>query len=278
MPALVLWVGVLKFTDSGGVWMGWLIALIIWVLILLGLLALVVYLADYLEKKRREALEQVARSLGMSFSAELPEGIRSRLLQAGFKLFEQGYDRRFYNSMSKRLIDGTEIGAFDYQYGYPSGRGKRRARAGAPTPDDHRYPSGRGKSRRIVWGKSRGTHCQSVFWAYCEDLRLPHFRLHPEVPLFHDVAKAFGMQDINFENHPDFSRRYLLRGEDEAKIRLRFHPSFLNFLEQHPPCCAEGSGPQLIVWRDDQQVSPEKMADWLRFGEEWVQRLRLRRV
>ena len=74
--------------------MGWLIALIIWViwvLILLGLLALVVYLADYLEKKRREALEQVARSLGMSFSAELPEGIRSRLLQAGFKLFEQGY-------------------------------------------------------------------------------------------------------------------------------------------------------------------------------------------
>jgi hypothetical protein len=96
--------------------------------------------------------------------------------------------------------------------------------------------------------------------------------------LFHDVAKAFGMQDINFENHPDFSRRYLLRGEDEAKIRLRFHPRFLSFLEQHPPCCAEGSGPQLIVWRDDQQVSPEKMADWLRFGEEWVQRLRLRRV
>jgi len=255
-----------------------LIFLIVSVLFVVGLPALIAYLEAYLEKKRREALEQVARRLGMSFSAELPEGIRSRLLQAGFKLFEQGYDRRFYNSMSKRLIDGTEIGAFDYQYGYPSGRGKRRARAGAPTPDDHRYPSGRGKSRRIVWGKSRGTHCQSVFWAYCEDLRLPHFRLHPEVPLFHDVAKAFGMQDINFENHPDFSRRYLLRGEDEAKIRLRFHPSFLNFLEQHPPCCAEGSGPQLIVWRDDQQVSPEKMADWLRFGEEWVQRLRLRRV
>ncbi|MFS8860053.1 hypothetical protein [Synechococcus sp. H60.4] len=214
---------------------------------LIGLLALVVYLANYLEKKRREALEQVARSLGMSFSAELPEGIRSRLLQAGFELFEQGYDRRFYNSMSKRLIDGTEIGAFDYKYTRGS-------------------------------GKSRGTHFQSVFWAYCEDLRLPDFRLHPNIPLFHDIAKAFGMQDINFEGHPKFSRSYLLRGEDEAKIRLRFHPRFLSFLEQHPPCCAEGSGPQLIVWRDNQQVSPEKMADWLRFGEEWVQRLRLHRV
>ncbi|MFS8880230.1 hypothetical protein [Synechococcus sp. H55.11] len=238
--------------------MEWLI-FVLFSFFLIGLLALVVYLADYLEKKRREALEQVARSLGMSFSAELPEGIRSRLLQAGFELFEQGYDRRFYNSMSKRLIDGSEIGAFDYQYTY-------------------KYHSGRGKSRRIVWGKSRGTHPQSVFWAYCEDLRLPHFRLHPNIPLFHDIAKAFGMQDINFESHPRFSRKYLLRGEDEAKVRLRFDPSFLSFLEQHAPCCAEGSGPQLIVWRDDQQVSPEKMADRLRFGEEWVQRLRLRRV
>jgi hypothetical protein len=231
--------------------MGWLIALIIWVLILLGLLALVVYLADYLEKKRREALEQVARSLGMSFSAELPEGIRSRLLQAGFELFKRGGARRFYNSMFKRLNDGTEIAIFDYSCKAPRGR--------------NYYSRGR-------------NYYLSVFWAYCEDLRLPHFRLHPEVPLFHDVAKAFGMQDINFENHPDFSRRYLLRGEDEAKIRLRFHPSFLNFLEQHPPCYAEGSGPQLVIWRDDPLVSPEKMADWLRFGEEWVQRLRLRRV
>ncbi|MGY2975396.1 hypothetical protein ACVWYZ_001321 [Thermostichus sp. MS-CIW-37] len=223
-------------------------SLIIWVLILLGLLALVVYLGDYLEKKRREALEQVARSLGMSFSAELPEGIRSRLLQAGFELFQRS-GARFYNSMFKRLNDGTEIAIFDYSW-----KASRRRR------------------------RERGYYF-SVFWAYCEDLRLPHFRLHPEVPLFHDVAKAFGMQDINFENHPDFSRRYLLRGEDEAKIRLRFHPSFLNFLEQHPPCYAEGFGPQLVIWRDyPPPVTPEKMADWLRFGEEWVQRLRLRRV
>jgi hypothetical protein len=227
--------------------MGWLI---IWVLILLGLLALVVYLADYLEKKRREALEQVARSLGMSFSAELPEGIRSRLLQAGFELFQRS-GARFYNSMFKRLNDGTEIAIFDYSWKASRRRRRRRERE----------------------------YYFSVFWAYCEDLRLPHFRLHPEVPLLHDVAKAFGMQDINFENHPDFSRRYLLRGEDEAKIRLRFHPSFLNFLEQHPPCYAEGFGPQLVIWRDyPPPVTPEKMADWLRFGEEWVQRLRLRRV
>jgi hypothetical protein len=218
--------------------MEWLIALII----CLGPLALIYLGHTYLEKWRRKALERVARRLGMSFSAELPEGIRSRLLQAGF--FQRS-GARFYNSMFKRLNDGTEIAIFDYSW-----KASRRRRE----------------------------YYFSVFWAYCEDLRLPRFRLHPEVPLFHDVAKAFGMQDINFENHPDFSRRYLLRGEDEAKIRLRFHPSFLNFLEQHPPCYAEGFGPQLVIWRDYPLVTPEKMADWLRFGEEWVQRLRLRRV
>ena len=232
--------------------MEWLIFglfLVFVIVFVIGLLAL----AAYLEKKRREALDQVARSLGMSFSAELPEGIRSRLLQAGFELFERGYDRGFYNSISKQLIDGTEIGSFDYKH--------------------------TGRRRPGIYTRGGGSiHLQSVFWAYCEDLRLPHFRLHPNIPLFHDIAKAFGMQDINFESHPQFSRKYLLRGEDEAKVRLRFDPSFLDFLEQHAPCCAEGSGPQLVVWRDGQQVSPEKMADWLRFGEEWVQRLRLRRV
>jgi hypothetical protein len=219
--------------------MEWLIALII----CLGPLALIYLGHTYLEKWRRKALERVARRLGMSFSAELPEGIRSRLLQAGF--FQRS-GARFYNSMFKRLNDGTEIAIFDYSW-----KASRRRRE----------------------------YYFSVFWAYCEDLRLPHFRLHPEVPLFHDVAKAFGMQDINFENHPDFSRRYLLRGEDEAKIRLRFHPRFPQLLGAASSLlCAEGSGPQLVVWRDDPQVSPEKMADWLRFGEEWVQRLRLRRV
>jgi hypothetical protein len=219
--------------------MEWLIALII----CLGPLALIYLGHTYLEKWRRKALERVARRLGMSFSAELPEGIRSRLLQAGF--FQRS-GARFYNSMFKRLNDGTEIAIFDYSW-----KDSRRRR----------------------------NYYLSVFWAYCEDLRLPRFRLRPEVPLFDDVAEAFGMQDINFENHPDFSRRYLLRGEDEAKIRLRFHPSFLNFLEQHPPCYAKGFGPQLVIWRDYPPLeTPEKMADWLRFGEEWVQRLRLRRV
>ncbi|MGY2793333.1 hypothetical protein ACVWVQ_000380 [Thermostichus sp. MS-CIW-36] len=214
-------------------------------ILFLALAAGILALALYHEKKRREALERVAAQLGMRFSAQLPEEIRSRLLQAGFGLFERGHGRRFYNSMSKRLIDGTEITVFDYQYTRGS-------------------------------GKSSSTYRQSVFYAYHEDLHLPRFRLHPENAFFHGIAKAFGMQDINFESHPKFSRSYLLRGQDEAQVRLRFHPGVLSFLEQYPNYCAEGAGAHLILWQNDRQVSPEEIAKWMRLGEELTQRLRRR--
>ncbi|MFS8837917.1 hypothetical protein [Synechococcus sp. R6-5] len=214
-------------------------------ILFLALAAGILALALYHEKKRREALERVAAQLGMRFSAQLPEEIRSRLLQAGFGLFERGHGRRFYNSMSKRLIDGTEITVFDYQYTRGS-------------------------------GKSSSTYRQSVFYAYHEDLHLPRFRLHPENALFHGIAKAFGMQDINFESHPKFSRSYLLRGENEAQVRLRFHPGVLGFWEQHPNYCAEGAGAHLILWQNDRQVSPEEIAKWMRLGEELTQQLRRR--
>jgi hypothetical protein len=214
-------------------------------ILFLALAAGILALALYHEKKRREALERVAAQLGMRFSAQLPEEIRSRLLQAGFGLFERSHGRRFYNSMSKRLIDGTEITVFDYQYTRGS-------------------------------GKSSSTYRQSVFYAYHEDLHLPRFRLHPENALFHGIAKAFGMQDINFESHPKFSRSYLLRGQDEAQVRLRFHPGVLSFLEQYPNYCAEGAGAHLILWQNDRQVSPEEIAKWMRLGEELTQRLRRR--
>ena len=214
-------------------------------ILFLALAAGILALALYHEKKRREALERVAAQLGMRFSAQLPEEIRSRLLQAGFGLFERSHGRRFYNSMSKRLIDGTEITVFDYQYTSGSGEGSR-------------------------------TYRQSVFYAYHEDLHLPRFRLHPENALFHGIAKAFGMQDINFESHPKFSRSYLLRGENEAQVRLRFHPGVLGFWEQHPNYCAEGAGAHLILWQNNRQVSPEEIAKWMRLGEELTQQLRRR--
>jgi hypothetical protein len=215
----------------------------LFLILFVALFAGIIALGFYQEKKRREALEQVAVRLGMQFSSQSVEGIPSRLHQSGFDLFQRGRGRRYYNWMSKRLIDGTEIALFDYQYTSGS-------------------------------GKNRSTYRMSVFSAYQEDLHLPSFRLHPENAFFHGIAKAFGMKDINFESHPKFSRSYLLRGQDEDQIRMRFHPGVLSFLEDYLNYVVEGSGAHFILWRSNQRVQPEGMAEFMRLGEELVQRLR----
>lgn len=215
----------------------------LFLILFVALFAGIIALGSYQEKKRRQALEQVAAYLGMRFTAQSVEGIPSGLNQSGFELLQRGYGRRFYNCMSKRLINGTEIALFDYQYTSGS-------------------------------GKNRSTYRMSVFSAYQEDLQLPSFRLHPENAFFHGIAKAFGMKDINFESHPKFSRSYLLRGQDEDQIRMRFHPGVLSFLEDHLNYALEGSGSHLILWRSNQRVQPEAIENFMRLGEELLQRLR----
>ncbi|MEN9237733.1 MAG: hypothetical protein Q6K80_05925, partial [Thermostichus sp. DG_1_6_bins_120] len=89
--------------------------LIVFVVLVVALLAY----TSYQEKKRRQALEQLASHLGMQFTAngiQLPS-----LAEAGFELLQRGSARRFYNCLSKRLINGTEISVFDYQYTTGSG-------------------------------------------------------------------------------------------------------------------------------------------------------------
>ncbi|MEN9221742.1 MAG: hypothetical protein Q6M04_04825, partial [Thermostichus sp. BF3_bins_97] len=214
--------------------------LILFVALVVGLIGL----NFYQEKKRRETLEQLASQLGMQFTAEPGQGIPARrVTSVDFEIFQRGRSRRSSNFLSKQLIDGTEITLFDYQYTSGS-------------------------------GKNRSTYRMTIFSAYQEDLHLPSFRLHPENALFHGIAKAFGMKDINFESHPKFSRLYLLRGQDEDQIRLRFHPGVLTFFEENPNYIVEGSGPHLIFWRSNQRVNPEGMAAFMRLGEELVQRLR----
>ncbi|MEN9225960.1 MAG: hypothetical protein Q6L60_04075 [Thermostichus sp. HHBFW_bins_43] len=212
----------------------------LFLILFVALVAGLIGLSFYQEKKRREALEQLAAQLGMQFAAQ---GSLPQVTSVNFEIFQRGRDRRSSNFLSKRLIDGTEITLFDYQYTSGS-------------------------------GKSRSTYRMTIFSAYQEDLHLPSFRLHPENAFFHGIAKAFGMKDINFESHPKFSCLYLLRGQDEDQIRLRFHPGVLTFFEENPNYIVEGAGPHLIFWRSNQRVNPEGMAAFMRLGEELVQRLR----
>jgi len=211
--------------------------------LVLAIIGIVGIVGWQLDKKRTEALDALSGQLGMSFVSRAMPGNPLPPTAAVFALFMTGYGQRSRNHFQKTLMDQTQVHIFDYE-----------------------YTTGSGKSRTV--------HQMTVFAAIQEDLHLPVFRLHPEMPLFHNIAKVFGMQDINFPTHPEFSRIYLLRGEQEVQIRSLFERGLLSFFEHHPQWCTEASGSVVVLWRQDKRIPPQELPGFLVFGQELCQRLR----
>ena len=105
-------------------------------------------------------------------------------------------------------------------------------------------------------------------------LDLPAFELRPENALIR-LASTFGYQDIDFDSFPEFSKRYLLRGEDEAAIRSRFGPGVLQGLERNLGWWIEGAGPLVLLYRQGKRVKPSELYGFLNDTREVVRLLQL---
>jgi hypothetical protein len=192
---------------------------------------------SFLEAKRRAALQQVATQLGFTFTSSVAAHLVVPANQ--LHLFSLGRLPRVNDLMQGR-VDGVAISIFDYQYTIGSG------------------------SR-----KSTHTHHQSVVQFTVPGACLPAFGLRPE-RLWHKLGAVFGYQDIDFSSHPDFSAKYLLRGNDEPAIRKLFTAPAREFFAQQPPFCVEAAGDHLIVYREFHRVKPENILPFLATGLEVV--------
>lgn len=163
-------------------------------------IAIVAAVASHkIEKKRTEQLAQIAADMGFSFESSSDAVHAMGLGRLPF--FKRGHSRKTRNVLLKQ-VRGTEVVVLD-----------------------HQYTTGHGKSRHTH------KHTVAVFHPG-EDSVFPDFEMRPET-FFHKIGGLFGYHDINFMTHPRFSRRYLLRGADEAAIRAAFTPAVLDFFEQH---------------------------------------------
>ncbi|MGI9471696.1 MAG: hypothetical protein ACR2NZ_09210, partial [Rubripirellula sp.] len=97
------------------------------------------------------------------------------------------------------------------------------------------------------------------------NLDLPAFELRPE-SVFHRIGKVLGYQDIDFESHPEFSKRYLLRGQDEDAVRAMFTPELLSFFESQEKVSAEASGDLLVFYRAGKRLKPEMIRAFMEEG------------
>jgi hypothetical protein len=183
------------------------------------------------EKERTRQLQLTASQLGWSFAASAPLGMIAGLEH--FDLFNSGQGRRITNFMYGEA-SGIKAAVFDYAYTTGS-------------------------------GKNRQTHYQSVVYLEPNSLNLPYFSLRPE-GLISKILTAFGYQDIDFGQRPEFSRQYILRGPDEAAIRRTFNDGLLSFYEANPGTSTDGGGNHLFVYRGGYRFQPQEIQSYVGLG------------
>jgi hypothetical protein len=184
------------------------------------------------ERQRREAYEEYCLIRGYRFEADRPGGHER---YAGLlDLFHSGHRRRWGYT-----ITGTKGGfpftAFEYQW----------VTGGGKSSNTHRVHA-------ILWERD-GT-------------ALPKFALTPET-LLDRIGGAFGMQDIDFEESPEFSRAYRLRGEDEGAIRRLFTTELRAFFAATPGQRLSAQGPALFWWRSGRLPTADRLDEWLEEGD-----------
>jgi hypothetical protein len=193
------------------------------------LIAAIVIIAKKAARQRLEGLRRAAGHMRLEFTERGPDTIVAELGQ--YHLFSQGRGRKIRNLCSGRPADiFTRI--FDYQYTVGS-------------------------------GQHSSTYRQTVALFEAPDLRLPAFQARPE-HFFHRVAEKFGKQDIDFEQDEEFSKEYVLRGDDEAAIRRLFNNPVRSHLTGMKKTSVEGRGNQLIVYRLGKRVEPQDLDEFLK--------------
>lgn len=182
----------------------------------------VIFLSRRMQKHRAEAMARIAGELRLVFT---PEGDETAISEhAVFHLFSQGHSKKIRNLLRGTVRD-SNIALFDYQY-------------------------------TVGAGKNRHTWSQTVISLQLQGRNLPAFSMRPE-HVWHKLGSMMGYQDIDFESNPAFSKKYLLRGRDDAAIRGIFTSRVLTFFESEPGLCVEADGRRLIVYRHSVKAKPE---------------------
>jgi hypothetical protein len=197
----------------------------------IGIIIAIVVYNNKKEKERTLAMQQLAQQMRWAFApvAQLAMIPHSNY----FNLFNQGHSKNIKNMIYGEL-NGVKAAIFDYRY-------------------------------TVGHGKHSHTYNQSVLYFESPKLQLPMFTLSPE-SFMHKFISALGYQDIDFGNRPEFSKRYLLRGQDEQGIRNAFTERVLAFYEANPGLHTEGGGSQLFVYRLSNRLAPMQISQFLHWG------------
>lgn len=98
---------------------------------------------------------------------------------------------------------------------------------------------------------------------------IPDFALEPE-GLWSKLFEGIAGRDIDFDNHPKFSKKYYLRGTDEASVRIFFTEPLLQFLENREEMHIECHRSRLIFYKKRELLDTSEILYTAKFAEEFV--------
>lgn len=161
----------------------------------------------YKAKMRVKDFATLANRMGFTFFEEYPEVAAK--YERKFKIFDRGRSRKITAYMEKEK-HGIKIAAFDYKF----------------------VTGG---------GKNSSTHKHTFISFTSDAFSFPAFTLIPEhaghkmIGLLGEGAekKLLGFTDIDFNDSPEFSAKYLLGGNQTEEIKKLFTPTVREKLEIH---------------------------------------------
>ena len=192
--------------------------------------------------KRGDEIKSLAYHLDMQYTKRDRYGLKKLLGQ--FQLFREGGGRKITNLLKKEdEWLQSKVAVFDYQY-------------------------------TISTGKSSQTFYQTVFFIQSKKLSLPQFLIKPE-HFFHRVGKFLKLtQDIEFEEHPEFSKKFLIQGDEASLVKDALPDELARFFTIEKKWSLEGMNYFLIFYQKHKRLPPESIGDFYKKGMkiyEWLQ-------
>lgn len=197
----------------------------------IGIFVAIVIFAIKAEKKRDEALAQFAQQMGLTFEKKISGSGHFPCSSAA--LFSCGRSRYAKRYMTGKVAD-VDVILSDYQYTTGSGKNSTR-------------------------------HTLTLAAYHVPDIAMPDFSLESENFLTR-LAEKFGMQDIDFDTHPEFSKTYRLVGKDEQRVRAFFTPNLLTSIENgliSKKWRVQAADNWLIIHSYPGRLKPEQWSDFL---------------
>jgi hypothetical protein len=184
------------------------------------------------DKDRGQQMQQVAGQMGFAFQplAELS----AVPFFSNFELFE-GDAWRFENLLVGKVQE-HDVVAFDLAYRNVGGAG----------------------------GRGTTTSRQTMYAISSNELKLPQFYLRPEGVL-EKALNALSRVDIDLAERPNFSRMFLLYGNDEAAIRRMFTGRKVDLFEQNPTLSVFGGGRHLFLYQSRTLAPPAQVPQSINF-------------